>query len=333
MAIRTVLPVGALLAAFDVADSADKGGGSSAPPAATATSAAGSAPTATAPGGTGANAAIGRRSRRVLASPATRKLAVSLGVDLASIAGTGPGGRVTREDVERAAQRQPSQPATAPAVTAAQPAAQPVRQRAADEEVPLRGIRRQVARTMTRSWTEIPHITEFREVDATQLAAREALRRRAGEGAPTLTFLPFLILACTAALKRHRILNASLDLERETIIYRGAINIGIAAATDDGLIVPVLHDADRLSLFEINQRVADLAEAARSRRLRPQQLDGATFTISNFGTYGTWLGTPIINPPQAAIAGFGRIEDRVVAVDGQPVVRPPCRSRCRQTIA
>ncbi|HEY8532580.1 MAG TPA: dihydrolipoamide acetyltransferase family protein [Micromonospora sp.] len=319
----TVLPVGALLAAFEVADRADAGGGAGSPPAATtdAPSAAASASEAKATGDA-ARASTGRRARRVLASPATRKLAVSLGVDIASIPGTGPGGRVTREDVERAAQRQPSQAVSAPAV-AAQPVAEAVRQRPGDEEVPLRGIRRQVARTMTRSWTEIPHITEFREVDATQLiAAREALRRRAGDAGRAMTFLPFFVLACTAALKRHRILNASLDIARETIIYRGAIHIGIATATDDGLIVPVLHDADRLSLREINQRIADLAEAARARRLRPDQLDGATFTISNFGSYGTWLGTPIINPPQAAIAGFGRIEDRVVAVAGQPVVRP-----------
>lgn len=254
-------------------------------------------------------------SARVLASPSTRRHAVSVGVDLSRIPGSGPAGRVTREDVDHAA-------AHNPATTAVPSAPQPSEGQSADEEVPLRGIRRQIARTMTRSWQQIPHITEFRELNATRLVeARTALLNDASTDA-RLTFLPFLVLACATVLAHHRAINASVDIDREVVTYRGAVNIGIATSNSEGLVVPVLHNADRLGLWEISDRVTELAETARTRRLRSGELDGGTFTISNFGSYGTWLGTPIINPPQAAIAGFGRIRDTVVAVDGQPVVRP-----------
>ncbi len=189
---------------------------------------------------------------------------------------------------------------------------------------------------MTASWQQIPHVTEFREVDATALvAARRALReqwerglRESPTGAPDgtadppLTFLPFFALACTVALGRHPGFNASLDLDREVVSYHAAVHLGIATSGAAGLLVPVLRDANRLRLAELSRGIAELVEAARSGVARPGQLTGGTFTISNFGSYGTWLGTPIINPPQAAIAGFGRIRDAVVAVDGRAVVRP-----------
>lgn len=268
------------------------------------------------PGG-GPAAAGARGSGRVLAAPSTRKLAVSLGVDLALVPGTGPAGRITRADVERAAGPQAAPAARRDEDVPLQGDAE------GDEEVPLRGVRREIARTMTRSWREIPHITEFRELDATRLVeVRDALRERAPEGAARLTFLPFLVMACAAALRRHRVINARFDTERELVTYRGSIDIGIATSSNEGLVVPILRGADRLGLFEIGDRAAELAVAVRARHIRPGQLAGGTFTISNFGSYGTWLGTPIINPPQVAIAGFGRIRDAVVAAGGRPVVRP-----------
>lgn len=289
-----VLPVGTVLIEFDMADPAEPVGESAPLPRSPA-------------------------RRRVLASPSTRKHAVTLGVDLAAVKGSGPSGRVTKADVDAAARTDApvdGVPATRPSTPERQPTGQ-------DEVVPLRGIRRQVARAMARSWQQVPHITEFREVDASRLVdARRALQDRASEGVPRLTYLPLFVLACAAALSRHRDLNASIDVDTETITYHGSVHIGIATASDDGLVVPVLRDAGARSLTDISREVVDLAAAVRERRLRADQLGGGTFTISNFGSYGTWLGTPLVTPPEVAIAGFGRIRDAVVAVDGQPVVRP-----------
>jgi len=264
--------------------------------------------------------------QRVLASPATRKLAVELGVDLARVRGSGPGGRVRKEDVLTAAAPEPSPPA-APTFSERGVRVVPARKSTCGEadgegtveRVPLRGVRRRVAQTMTRAWQQIPHITDFREVDATRLvAARLRLRDRLG---PEFTYLPLFIAAVAAALGRHRALNASLDAEAETITYHRGCHIGIAIATDDGLIVPVLHDADRKSLAQIAVECSTLTQAARSRAVTAEQTMGGTFTITNFGSYGGWLGTPVIRPPEAGIAGFGRIHDAVIPVESVPAVR------------
>ena len=250
---------------------------------------------------------------RVLASPATRKLALELGIDLHAVAGSGPGGRVTREDVEQAAQRVPAAPA----------AREPALLQGDVEVVPLRGLRRRIAQTMTQAWREIPHITDFREVDATELVrARARLRGWLECEGVRLTFLPLFVKAVVAALARHPALNASLDLAAGTITYHRRHHIGIATATEEGLIVPVLRDADRKSLAEIAREAATLAEAARARAVTPRQTAGGTFTITNPGSYGAGFGTLVIRPPEAAIAGFGRIHDAVVPVDGKPAVRP-----------
>lgn len=267
--------------------------------------------------------------RRVLASPATRKLALELGIDLSSVAGSGDGGRVTKDDVLAHSQA-PAAPAQGPAPT---PVADSDGTGAAaprtpapelvDEVVPLRGLRRQIAKSMTRSWTEVPHITEFREVDATGLvAARALLRPRMERDGVPFTYLPLLVKAVVATLRHHPKFNASVDMTAETISYHGRRNIGLATTTDAGLIVPVLKDADTRSLSDIARQIQLLADAARDRTVTTDQTSQGTFTITNFGTFGGWIATPIIRPPEAAIAGFGRIRDAVVAVDGQPVVRP-----------
>jgi pyruvate/2-oxoglutarate dehydrogenase complex dihydrolipoamide acyltransferase (E2) component len=272
--------------------------------------------------------------RRALASPATRKLALELGVDLSAVTGSGPGGRISNDDVRSFADRpagaaapaEPAAEAPEPGGSPTVPAAEPetVVATLADETVPLRGLRRQIAKTMSRSWREVPHITDFREVDATALvAARNVLRRRAEKvnGTP-FTFLPLLVKAVVATLAEHPKFNASVDMDAETITYHGRRNIGLATATDAGLIVPVLKDADTRSLADIASQIELLANAARSRTVTTDQTSQGTFTITNFGSFGGWIATPIIRPPEAAIAGFGRIRDAVVAVDGVPVVRP-----------
>ena len=263
------------------------------------------------------------------ASPATRKRALDLGVVLAAVAGSGPGGRITTADVETAAaDTRTSQPAVATGATSttgrrSSPAAAPPRPVGADRVEPLRGTRRQIARSMTESWTTIPHVTEMREVDATELIrAHRSLRDHLAGRDVKLTLLPLFVAASAAALREHSNFNASLDYDNELITYRARCNIGIAMSTDEGLVVPVIHDADLLSIEEIAQRIDALTTAARARALTLDQLSGGTFTISNYGSYGTWMGTPIIRPPEAAIVGFGRARDTVVAHEGQPIVRP-----------
>jgi pyruvate/2-oxoglutarate dehydrogenase complex dihydrolipoamide acyltransferase (E2) component len=230
-------------------------------------------------------------SARPLASPATRALARELGVDLRAVSGSGPHGRITREDVEAASTRSPP---------------------ASGQTVPLRGLRRAIARSLTEAWRTVPHITDYREADATAL-----LRLRDQGLAPT----PVLIKLAATALARHPYVNASIDLEREEITLHANVDVGVATATAEGLVVPVVRDATNRSIDEIAGEVKRLTERAQANRLRSEDLAGGTFTVNNYGTLGIWLGTPIVVPPQVANLGIGAIRDQVVAVDGQPVVR------------
>ena len=253
---------------------------------------------------------------RPLAAPATRRLARELGVDLAGLAGGGPHGRILREDVEAAA--------GAPAPQAPAPRAAP----AAGEVVPLRGVRRAIAETLTRAWQEVPRVIDYREVDATALlAARRALKERIAargddELARAMTPTPLLVLAAVRALRDHPYVNASIDMEAGEITLHRDVHVGIATASPDGLMVPVLHDAADKGLAQTAREVAALTSAARARRLTPEQLAGATFTVNNYGGLGIWLGTPIVRPPEVANLGVGAIRDQVVAVNGRALVRP-----------
>ena len=312
-AVGATLSVGAMLAVIETAAPAEERGGDS------PSQMLPQAPAASAP----RKAASGRR-RRALASPATRKLAVELGVDIASLAGTGERGRITRDDVERAAE---APPAASPPVADDAPPAPPVAGAEAapaqDRIEPLRGLRRQVARTMQAAWRDIPHILTFHEIDATRLvAARRALIAEFEPDGVKPSYLPLVMKACAAALRRHPRFNASLDMEAERIVYRGRVNIGFATATPDGLVVPVIHDVDTKSMLALAREIAALAEAARTRAVKLEQLRGGTFTVSNYGSYGGHFGTPIIRPPEVAILGVGAIRETVVPVDGAPAVRP-----------
>ena len=234
-----------------------------------------------------------------LASPAVRKRASELGIDLATVKDSGPGGRIELEDLAQAGS--------------------PARL------VPLRGVRRAIARTMTDAWRTIPHIIDYREVDATALIRwRDQMRDRAdGERLRrALTITPLLVRVAAEGLRRHPYVNASIDMEREEIALHGEYNIGIATAAPDGLLVPVVRNADAKQLFDLALEVAELTTAARERRLRPEQLAGGTFTLNNYGPLGVWLGTPIIKPGEVANLGVGRVQDRPVALDGQVAVRP-----------
>ena len=319
-----VLPIGAVLAVIATGAAASARSGQS--PEVPAESievpqapAPGSSPPA--PGAAVASKPVGR----ALASPATRKLARTLGIDLTQIRGTGSRGQITRADVERFAQRgqapaAASEPAAAPA--AAMPPAPTVPAPVGEDRVePLRGLRRQIAMSMEQAWRRVPHIFSMDDIDATELVrARASLNDELGLRGIKLSYMPFFIKACVAALMAHPRFNASLDMEREEIIYRHRYNIGVATATPDGLIVTVVHDADRKGLVEIGEEISSLRALARERRVSLEQLSQGTFTISNYGSYGGLMGTPIIRPPEVAIAGFGRLHEAVVPVDGQPAV-------------
>ena len=252
--------------------------------------------------------------RSVQAAPSTRRIAAELGVDLRAVTGSGPGGRILRHDVERHA---------ASSSASARGPGTPGRARDDDVEIiPLRGLRRQTAHAVAHAWRTVPAIAEFRDVDATALVRlRRDMREQRDTAQPPLTYLPFFVRAVATALRRHPSFNASIDMERGEISRRRACNIGIATATADGLIVPVLHDVARKSLREIAAELDQLIGRARAGRLQPADVTGSTVTITNFGSYGTEFGIPIVRAPEAAIVGFGRIRDAVVAVEGVAAVR------------
>ena len=273
---------------------------------------------------------VAPRFGRVLAAPAIRKYAVELGVDLTTVQGTGPQGRITREDVEQAAAGGDASPATPTQEVdtgAPSPQPQPATARVAppdrvDEVVALRGLRKTIAENMTAS-LEVPTIIDWHQCDATALiATRDSLREEFADQGVKLTYLPFFIKACVLALQKVPSMNAVLDMDKGEIVYRKRFNIGIATATETGLTVPVVHDADLKSIFDLATEINELAELSRSRKVPPDRLANGTFTITNFGSYGSRMGTPIIRPPEVAIGGFGAIRDEVIPVDGEPAVRP-----------
>jgi pyruvate/2-oxoglutarate dehydrogenase complex dihydrolipoamide acyltransferase (E2) component len=317
----TVLRVGEVLVVIDDGAGSGASGGGDAP----AGPAAAPAPAAAGPAGLpdGPAAPAPERNGRPLATPATRRLARELGVDLAGVAGSGPGGRITDEDVQAAAA-----PAGPPARPDRPPASAPARAQAAEpgadeERIPLRGLRRRIAETMSRSWSEIPHITGFHEVDALALLdLRGRLQPRAERAGVPLTLTALLVKAAALALVEHPSVNSSLDTEAGEIVLKRHRNVGVAVSTPDGLIVPVIRDADAKSLLAIAREVDDLGRAARERRVDLASLQGGTFTVTNHGPLGGWFGTPIIRPGEVGILGFGRIQDRPVAVDGELAVRP-----------
>jgi pyruvate/2-oxoglutarate dehydrogenase complex dihydrolipoamide acyltransferase (E2) component len=268
----------------------------------------------------GLAAGAAKAAGRPLASPAVRKLALERGIDLTQVEGGGPHGRIRRTDLEGV-----------PAPASPGPDVAPAR---ADAVEPLRGIRRSIARTLTHSWQTIPHVIDYREADATALdALRRTLRDSAGEAgdaqlAGALTITPLLVRMAATLLPRHRSLNAAVDMEREQVTFHGSIDIGVATATSEGLLVPVVRDADGKSLRAIALELAELAPAARAGKLTRAQLTGATFTVNNFGALGAWLGTPIIGPGQTANLGVGRMERRAVVRGDEVVVRPVLTLAC-----
>ena len=315
----------------DVPEQAPSAGGgaqeSQAPaPEASAATPGASAPTAP-PAPAAAAEAPGARGL-VLATPGVRRYAREKGVDLTRVTGTGKNGRITREDVDRAAAggAAPAAPAAESAQTAeaAAPkaAAAPAGARV-EERVPLKGIRRAIASAMVKSVYTAPHVTLMDEVDVTKLVALRAKAKPLAEKKGVkLTYLPFIVKAVVAALREFPIMNASLDEETQEIVYKKYYSIGIATDTDNGLIVPVVADADRKSVWMIADEIRDLAARGREGKLAPHELRGSTFTITNIGSAGGMFFTPVINYPEVAILGTGRISEKPIVRDGEIVAAP-----------
>jgi pyruvate dehydrogenase E2 component (dihydrolipoamide acetyltransferase) len=256
----------------------------------------------------------------VLAPPAVRKLAREMGVDLATVKGSGPGGRVSAEDVKRHAAGPPAAP---PAAAPAAPAATPQTSIGNGQRIRLRGVQKRMAETMALSARTIPHVTGFHELEAgafAELAAR--LRHEAESKGARFPFDTLLVRAAAIALRRHPIFNASLDDERGEIVMHEDVNVGVATATPDGLIVPVVKHADTLELDRLASEVDRVASAAREGKTSVSDVQGGTFTISNTGAWRGGHGTSLIRPPEVALVAFGRIEDKAVVRDGKVVARP-----------
>ncbi|MER6283488.1 dihydrolipoamide acetyltransferase family protein [Streptomyces sviceus] len=260
-------------------------------------------------------------------SPLVRRVARDHGVDLAGLAPSGPAGVVLRRDVEqailRAATQAPTEPVPAPNTPARQESAPaPEARRAPDgaERIPLRGVRGAIANKLSRSRTEIPDATTWVDVDATGLLqAKKALE--AAEPGRRIGLLALLARVCVAGLRRYPELNSTVDTERREIVRVSEVHLGFAAQTERGLVVPVVRDAHRLTTVQLAAELARLTELARNGSLPPDRLTGGTFTLNNYGVFGVDGSTPIINHPEAALLGAGRIVDKPWVVDGTLAVR------------
>ena len=259
-----------------------------------------------------------------LAAPATRKLARELGVELASVPGTGSAGRITREDVQKAAESGSAAPAPAAARPAAPPAALPApaplpivapAAQAEDRRIPIRGLRKRIFENMARSKRTAAHFTYADEVECSRLIELRNRTKGYGEEAGVkLTFLPFIVKAVVAALRKHPTLNTWVDDANMEMIQKASIDIGVAAATDAGLIVPVVRGADRLSILEIAREIARLATDARNGKVKPEDVGGSTFTVTSLGKLGGLFSTPVVNYPEVAIMGIHEMKKRSVVV-------------------
>jgi 2-oxoglutarate dehydrogenase E2 component (dihydrolipoamide succinyltransferase) len=297
----------------------DAGATASAAPA-PAASAASAAPAA-AP----AQAAAAGGDEDSVAAPAARKLAEENGINLASLKGTGKDGRVTKEDVVAAVEAKKSAPAAAPAAKPAAAAAAPVFAAGdrTEKRVPMTRVRATVAKRLVEAQSNMAMLTTFNEVDMTEVMALRSKYKDLFEKSHNgvrLGFMSFFVKAATEALKRFPAVNASID--GSDIVYHGYADIGVAVSSDRGLVVPVLRNAEHMSLAEIEGGIATFGKKARDGKLSIDEMTGGTFTITNGGTFGSMMSTPIVNPPQAAILGMHNILQRPMAVNGQVVIRP-----------
>ena len=256
------------------------------------------------------------------ASPSVRRLAREIGIDVSVVAGTGPGGRVTMEDVKAYSRqaRPASRQAAAVSAPAPAPAAMPASEATAFgevERVPMNSVRRRTSENMTHAWTTIPHVTQFDKADITDVERfRQQYGKRVESSGGKLTVTAILVKLLATALKKFPQFNASIDVLAQEITYKKYYNIGVAVDTDRGLIVPVVRNVDTKSVIEIAVELQEMAARAREKKNRLEEMQGATFTISNLGGIGGTAFTPIVNPPEVAILGVSRGRIEPVYIDG-----------------
>ena len=328
-----MVPVGAELIVLETQPDA----AAQAPPAPAAKSAPTAAalsatPAMTSVGGNGAaavhatQAPAAARSDRVATSPAIRRRAHEAGIDLRQIAGSGPNGRIVPKDLDAYVARRAPQPTplrAAPNAVAAARAAEPrVAPGGATEEIRVIGLRRLIAQRMSEAKRNIPHFAYVEELDVTELESlRRHLNSRLAEGAPALTYLPFLALALVRVLRDFPQCNAHYDAERGVIVRHRSVHLGVATQTPEGLKVPVVHDAQALTLWDLAAAMRRVSEAARTNKAKREELTGSTITITSLGKLGGIASTPIINAPEVAIIGVNRALERPVVVDGAIAIR------------
>jgi pyruvate dehydrogenase E2 component (dihydrolipoamide acetyltransferase) len=249
--------------------------------------------------------------RKVQATPVARAMAREMNIDINHVTGTGPAGRVMKSDIQNFhAPAASSRSAAAPATAAVQGELVEVR--------PMTQMRKSIAKNMLRSKQSTAHMTLFEEPEVSALVeARARYREEYKKEDINLTYLPFIIKAVVAALKRHPELNSEMDFEKGNVIYKNYYNIGIAVSTEDGLVVPVIRNADKLTVKELSRAVAEIAVKARDRKLTLEDMKDGTFTITNYGALGGWFGVPVINYPQVGILGIGRINQQPVVAGGE----------------
>jgi pyruvate dehydrogenase E2 component (dihydrolipoamide acetyltransferase) len=253
----------------------------------------------------------------VLATPATRRLARELGLDLARVRGTGPGGQITAADVRAAGVS--AAPATPPDDQLTPGPGSPA---SPDVRIPFRGVRRMIAEHMVETQRQVAQFTYVEEVDCTELVElRNKAETRLSSHGVKLTYLPFFVKAAVEALKKHPQINATLDEPAGEIVQRREYHLGIAAQTPEGLMVPVIRHADRRSLLDLAREVERLGVAARNGRISQRDLGGSTFTITSLGALGGIVATPIVNYPEVAILAIHKIAKRPVVVDDKVVIR------------
>ena len=261
-----------------------------------------------------------QKAGRVMASPASRRRAKEAGLDLAQVGGSGPGGRITRGDLEAALSG--AAPAAQAATATKRAAAPGLARRTGTEEVKVIGVRRVIANRMTDAKRNIPHFAYVEEVDVTELESlRQHLNGRLPKGAAPLTYLPFLIAALARVLEDYPQCNAWFDTERNVVVRHRALHAGVATQTPDGLKVPVVRHAEALTLWELAEEIKRVSETARSGKATREELSGSTITVTSLGKLGGIVSTPIINAPEMAIIGVNKAIDRPVVMNGAITVR------------
>jgi 2-oxoisovalerate dehydrogenase E2 component (dihydrolipoyl transacylase) len=266
-----------------------------------------------------AKAEVGARASRVMASPASRRRAREAGIDLAQVQGSGPHGRITRQDMDAALS------GAAPAVSGAPATSRPamtLAMRTGTEEIKVIGVRRVIANRMTDAKRNIPHFAYVEEVDVTELESlRQHLNSRVPAGSAPLTYLPFLIAALARVLEQYPQCNAWFDTERNTVIRHRAVHAGVATQTPDGLKVPVVRHAEARTLWDLADEIKRVSEAARSGKATKEELTGSTITVTSLGKLGGIVSTPIINAPEMGIIGVNKAIERPVVLNGAITVR------------